>query len=1080
MPNRLTDIRLRRSSVPNRIPGTSDLSAGELAMNTADGALYFKKSVTTGSGENEVTTESIITAHDDTIMHIDSTNSRIGINTAAPDETLEITGNAKIVGELKLGVGGSGASVGTVVIPNGLSTTNGAENIDDVLAITAFNNTSNTYTASWVNTGTDIDPKPRATLPSGDNSISSSLKLIKILRVTLSAVGESYKALLTNSLTETDDNDDGISQSYISIRQTDAFGNDPEISLQTTNTEQADSSNFQVYYSFNLVQNTNPTTVDIYASVNGTSIGAEVFLEAQTVSDTSNVGVTWTNAPAESDYIDYGDFLSLSGVNSGIGTVTYNHTSRSQRWGSLFGTNPGVVITNGGSDKSDISVITPGEGFLRNDGGATGGTYSYTYDLIPESVSTDITIGRTDSTGTISIGRSIDDETINIGTGANAASKTKAINIGTGGAQNSITNISIGPSGIGRNTSVTIGNPHAVGTNTVTLNGIVTSNGLFKVDDEIQLLSSGYGSDLTTSIKSDNTNSSASWVYADETYDFTNEEVIPNAVWIGDSGTKMYIMGAGGDDINQYALGTAYDISTASFTQTDASGYGGNPQGMWFSSDGTQLVTVDTGSDQVRSFTLSTGWDISTRSSLVVARDFTTNVDENPTGVFFGDSGNKVFFVGSDGVNGDGDIIYSYDLSSAYDISTISTSTSGGNNANAPDAKVLFSSFNSVLPDPITLVNDLSFTSDGKTVHIVCKDRDGVISFSLSTAWDISTMSYNGALNHYMRDTNVTGIYTDYENNIAVLVGQENDTVYRYTVDNSAIIVDAKSTQFKGKINAHDDALVEGELFVSGKFRSSGGAHFNGAINTLANVNLTGGGSVTYKIGSTDGTGDISIGRSTVSQTLNIGDGATASGSTNEINIGTEGLAGATTTITLGSTASTSATTINNKLDLQGKIHKYNNANPTDGQLLIGNTANANFQVGTIAVTTNTGLAEPTLGAGTITLAGLDSGTEATLDAVSVEVSPGDYVEGVTYTITDPGNTNWTSAYGASSNAVGTTFTGPATDSVTTNGTAISSGNNFSVSDGTNNSKGVASFASEQFTVTSGHVVVTEIDGGSF
>ena len=44
-----------------------------------DGALYFKKSDNT-----------IITAHDDTIMHIDSTNSRIGIGTVTPAHELDI------------------------------------------------------------------------------------------------------------------------------------------------------------------------------------------------------------------------------------------------------------------------------------------------------------------------------------------------------------------------------------------------------------------------------------------------------------------------------------------------------------------------------------------------------------------------------------------------------------------------------------------------------------------------------------------------------------------------------------------------------------------------------------------------------------------------------------------------------------------------------------------------------------------------------------------------------------------------------------------------------------------------------
>lgn len=64
-----TEIRLRRSNTTNAIPTAENLGDGEMAMNTMDGALYFKKSDNT-----------IITAHDDTIMHIDSTNDAVEIS----------------------------------------------------------------------------------------------------------------------------------------------------------------------------------------------------------------------------------------------------------------------------------------------------------------------------------------------------------------------------------------------------------------------------------------------------------------------------------------------------------------------------------------------------------------------------------------------------------------------------------------------------------------------------------------------------------------------------------------------------------------------------------------------------------------------------------------------------------------------------------------------------------------------------------------------------------------------------------------------------------------------------------------
>ena len=67
----------------------------------------------------------------------------------------------------------------------------------------------------------------------------------------------------------------------------------------------------------------------------------------------------------------------------------------------------------------------------------------------------------------------------------------------------------------------------------------------------------------------------------------------------------------------------------------------------------------------------------------------------------------------------------------------------------------------------------------------------------------------------------------------------------------------------------------------------------------------------TISIGGTAGTGAITVGQSTISQTTNIQAGATASGSTKTVNLGTGGLAGSTTNIAIGSTTGTSITTIN-------------------------------------------------------------------------------------------------------------------------------------------------------------------------
>jgi predicted acyltransferase (DUF342 family) len=53
------NIILKRSAVPGRVPDTGSINLGEVAINTHDGKLYFKKSGSVQSVETIVTTNSI-------------------------------------------------------------------------------------------------------------------------------------------------------------------------------------------------------------------------------------------------------------------------------------------------------------------------------------------------------------------------------------------------------------------------------------------------------------------------------------------------------------------------------------------------------------------------------------------------------------------------------------------------------------------------------------------------------------------------------------------------------------------------------------------------------------------------------------------------------------------------------------------------------------------------------------------------------------------------------------------------------------------------------------------------------------
>jgi hypothetical protein len=91
---------------------------------------------------------------------------------------------------------------------------------------------------------------------------------------------------------------------------------------------------------------------------------------------------------------------------------------------------------------------------------------------------------------------------------------------------------------------------------------------------------------------------------------------------------------------------------------------------------------------------------------------------------------------------------------------------------------------------------------------------------------------------------------------------------------------------------------------IAGNLNFLGGTTSTSVFNTNATTG-------TVAIGGVSQTGGITVGQSTLSQTTNIQAGATASGSTKTMNIGTGGLAGSTTNIAIGSTTGTSTTTFN-------------------------------------------------------------------------------------------------------------------------------------------------------------------------
>ena len=79
-----------------------------------------------------------------------------------------------------------------------------------------------------------------------------------------------------------------------------------------------------------------------------------------------------------------------------------------------------------------------------------------------------------------------------------------------------------------------------------------------------------------------------------ESDDFTSDESDPRNVQFNSDGTIMYIGGSKGDEINKYTLSTAYDVSTASLSDTySVSSQSGRMRGFILADNGSKLYVTD-------------------------------------------------------------------------------------------------------------------------------------------------------------------------------------------------------------------------------------------------------------------------------------------------------------------------------------------------------------------------------------------------------------------------------------------------------------------------------------------------------
>jgi len=286
--------------------------------------------------------------------------------------------------------------------------------------------------------------------------------------------------------------------------------------------------------------------------------------------------------------------------------------------------------------------------------------------------------------------------------------------------------------------------------------------------------------------------SSATYV---QNFSVSSQEPSPSSVFFKPDGTKMYISGTSSDRVNEYDLSTAWDVSTASYLQNLSV----TPQvnGVFIRSDGLKMYTVDSSTDRVYEYDLSTAWDVTTAS---VLQNLSVGAQEStPEGLSFKSDGTKMFVLGNTGND-----VTEYDLSTAWDISTATVSTTfsvsgqdsnsrglfiGANGgymyvvgATAPSTVYQYSLGGFSVASQETTPTDVFFKPDGTEMYIIGTTGDDVNQYSLSTAWDTSTATYTRVFDTGTQTTAPQALFFKPDGTTLYTTGSSTDAVAQWSM----------------------------------------------------------------------------------------------------------------------------------------------------------------------------------------------------------------------------------------------------------------------------------------------------------
>jgi len=239
-----------------------------------------------------------------------------------------------------------------------------------------------------------------------------------------------------------------------------------------------------------------------------------------------------------------------------------------------------------------------------------------------------------------------------------------------------------------------------------------------------------------------------------QSFSVAAQETAPSSVFFRPDGLKMYVVGKAGNDVNEYTLATAWDVSSALYSVTFYAALA-NVVHVFFKPNGLKMY-ISTQAGVIYEYDLSTAWDV---SSSVFLQNFSVASQETVClGFTLSPDGIKMYVSGFSS----GGKVNEYTLATAWDVSSathVQNFSTVGQDA-----------------DPRGVV----FKPDGRKMFFIGASGDDVNEYDLGTAWNISTAVFLQNFSVAAQETLPAGLFFKPDGLKMYVIGASGDDVNEY------------------------------------------------------------------------------------------------------------------------------------------------------------------------------------------------------------------------------------------------------------------------------------------------------------